>query len=224
MQTLQQEMQFPLTLPVAFAPATDWEEQQATDALNLLLAIHITHETIPDCHGQPDAKRICPECFAHTTTTPHANHFDIPHYSSDQRLTAQILAQALQTWPLEDLRLLGDLMQGISPERIAFALLHVLQKVSPQKLVAGSSFTPWGLATVVTELQIGVFQVETRTADQEHTSGLLVDALIAYRDLSPETRALGQLLADWFCFECGEQEERVVAELRRKAREARKQR
>lgn len=218
MKILQQEKLPPIALPVAFAPATDWEEQQANDALNLLLAIHIAHETIPDCHGQPDAKGICPDCFARTTATPHANHFDIPHYSSDSHLMAQLLAKVLQTWSQEDLRLLGFLMQGISSERLAFALLHVLQKASPQKLVVGS-FTPWGSALAVTELQTGAFQVEAQ-AGQGVTLGLLVDALVAYRDLSPETRELGQPLADWFCFTGSEPVERMLTELRRKPQEA----
>lgn len=75
----------------------------------------------------------CEICKAPTRDMPHADKADILSFSSSFAVLPDLMKVILRTWPLQDLRLLGDILR-YEPLEVAQDIIHVYQKRHPQGL------------------------------------------------------------------------------------------
>jgi hypothetical protein len=83
------------------------------------------------CNGPIREKEgRCEICKAPTRDMPHAYKKDILPFSSSFEVLPDLMKSILRTWPLQDLRLLGDIMR-YEPLEVAQDIIHVSQKRHP---------------------------------------------------------------------------------------------
>jgi hypothetical protein len=150
------------------------------------------------CNGSIEEGK-CEICKAPTRDMPHAYKADILSFSSSFEVLPDLMKSILRTWPVQDLRLLGDIMR-YEPLEVAQDIIHVYQKRHPLGMTHMYEVVNHHLPNIepdfMRSLAQDVYFVPYRSLPRlgmynkytEYAAKLVVGRVAADLQLSPQTR------------------------------------